>query len=395
MPALVLKSTLLGLGLSIIVHGHVWAQVGSAEDRTLKLAFHSEVLNEAREILVRLPEGYLDDTETHYPVFFVTDADWNFDLIAATLDFHARWGRIPGFITVGAMNVNRNRDFVPRADPGYPFTGAGDRYLDHLNQELLPLIDENYRSSEHRVIFGHSFGGVMTLNQMLRDASVFEAHIAVGTSTWVADGVLFERTLALLDAQGSLDTFLFLSVGEGDGGATVPEGERYADLLAERAPESLEWSHAVFPAENHFTNVPISLHEGLRALFPFFDQAADLTQQVEREGASGVKRWFERKQDELGWRFVPQSMELGLAAIQMATSGSQAAATEVFDRLEARDPDRPETIAYRAIALGRTGRTEAAIEAIDRAIVLGERVDHPASRMASFQTFRESMVRDD
>jgi len=384
--------TILILALLVPCSNNSWAQTEARDNRTLNLSLYSEILDETREVLVRLPQGYLDNPDARYPVFFVTDADWNFDLVASTLDFHTRWGRIPAFITIGIVNVNRNRDFVPKEDPGYPFTGSGDRFLDHLNDELLPIIDASYRTSGRRILFGHSFGGVVTINQMLRDASVFDAHIAVGTSTWVAERVLFERTRTRLESNPSLDTFLYLSVGEGDGGATVPDGALYAELLTDLAPEGLEWSHTVFPSENHFTNVPISLHDAIRVLFPFYQQAEHMMQSVEQAGPAGVAEWFSDQQGKLGWRFVPQSMELGLAAVQLFVSGQQQAATAVFDELELRHPYRPETVAYRAIAYARADQPAAAIETIDRALEIGERVNHPESRMVSFRNFRQAML---
>lgn len=376
----------LAILMCALTPGAAFAEPSEADRRTLRLDLYSPILDERREVIVRLPERYFDDPQRTYPLFFISDADWNFDLVASQLDYLAAWGRIPEFIVVGALNTERNRDFLPRADPGFPFSGQGDRYLEHLDDELLPLIEAQFRVNAHAVMFGHSFGGVLVLNQMLTDPGLFDAHIALGSSVWVSGRVLFERTEAAFEAAETFDTWLYLSVGEGDGGATVPDGALYRDLLEAQAPAALDWSYRVFPEENHFTNVPISVHDALARLFPFWEQAGSLQAMAEARGAAGVEAWFDQARAELGWRFVPQSMELSLTGVALAAAGDASAASAVFDALEARYPDRAEIPAMRAVSLVRNGGdTAEALAAIRTAIAVGERTDHPPARLESFR----------
>lgn len=371
------------------------ADPSEADRRTLRLSMNSEILGERRAVIVRVPDSYFETPAADYPLFFVSDADWNFELVAAHLDYLAEWGRIPEFIVVGALNTERNRDFLPREDPGFPFSGQGDRYLAHLDAELLAMIENEFRLNDHAVIFGHSFGGVLVLNQMLSDPERFDAHIALGASVWVAERVLFERTEAAFEAGRALDTWLYLSVGEGDGGATVPDGDLYRDLLDATAPDGLDWSYRSFPEENHFTNVPISLHDALGELFPFWDQAGALEAAALQNGPAGVDAWFDDRQDVLGWRFVPQSMELSLVGVQLAEGGHAQAAGAVFDQLEAIYPDRAEVFAMRAVSLVRSGGDQGlALGAIRHAIAVGERTGHPRARLESFRRVEARLAQD-
>jgi len=361
-------------------------------ERTLGLELWSDLLGEHREFRVRLPTAYHEDPERRFPVFYVSDADWNFPLVAETLDYLAHWGRIPPFIVVGALNVSRNRDFLPRADAAFPSSGGGDRYLQHITEEWIPWVDARYRTSEHRVLFGHSFGGVLVLNQLFTDPGVFDAHISLGASVWVADEVVLERAGRFFDEKEDVEGWLYLSVGEGDGGATVPAGRKLADLLDARAPDTLEWRHSVMPRETHFTNVPISLHRALAELFPTWGDDEALAQQARSGGADAVESWFSDRRDRLGWRFVPQGLDLGLAALRLVLDEHQAAGFAAFDAIQSALPDSPEVVQLRGQALAGVGRVPEALSAIDRALKMAREGGYHEDSVRRFEDYRKRVA---
>ncbi|WP_394693363.1 alpha/beta hydrolase-fold protein [Hyphobacterium sp.] len=360
------------------------------DERRENLQIVSDVLGETRQIIVHLPDDYQDNPDRRYSVLYLTDAEWQFDLIAATLDYHAEWGRIPRHIVVGLFNPERNADLVPVADPGYPGSGDGDAYLRHVSEDVLPLIDERYRTNDIRILFGHSFGGVMVLNQLLTDSEVFDGYIALGASTWVSDRVLFDRLqTADLDFGGAA---LYTAVGETDGGATVPDGELFAERLAAMEPQSLDWVFEIRPGENHFTNVPEGLHRAISFLYPFAHQETELVERARQGGADAVRAWFAQEESRLDWRFHPQTMELSLAGFTLGSEGEVGAAMTVFDELQRRFPENVEVVAIRANTLGAARQYAAAITEIDRAIEMAEESGHPASRVAAFRAFRGRLV---
>lgn len=360
---------------------------GARRDR---LEISSVALGETRQIIVHLPNGYQEDTARTYPVLYLTDAEWQFDLIAATMDYHAEWGRIPDHIIVGLFNPDRNADLVPVNDPRYPGTGNGDAYLQHVNDEVLPLINERYRTSDVRLLFGHSFGGVMVLNQLLTRPGAFDGYIALGASTWVSDRVLFDRLDAADPEFGG--AALYMAVGETDGGATVPDGELFAERLVALEPQGLDWVFEIRPGENHFTNVPEGLHRAIAFLYPFADQQAGVTEIGRERGADAVRDWFTQQEAELGWRFHPQSMELSLAGFTLGMEGEIDTALALFDELQRRFPENVEVVAVSANALGAAQRFAAAITEIDRAIEMAEEYGHPDSRIEAFRVFRGRLV---
>ncbi|WP_405239864.1 alpha/beta hydrolase [Lentisalinibacter orientalis] len=349
------------------------------------VTIESQMLDEDRRLHVSLPDGY-ETGERRYPLLFLTDADWNFDLVRAYLEFTG--DRYPDMIIAGIMNTDRNRDYVPAVDSNFPGTGGADSFLRALSEEILPALDRRYRTNGRRIYFGHSFGGTFGLHAMLRAPELFDAWIVVGTSTWVADRVLFAAAEETLQGGEDLDGFLYMSVAEADGGETVPAGHEFAALLERLAPPSLEWHYEVIPRTTHFTAVPPSVHRAMDLLFPTWESEQELAAAAREAGDGAVDDWFEARRDALGFRFHPQRTPYSLVAMSLAVDGLEDQAMAIMAQLRRTFPAHPEIPANHAVILATIGRHAEAVAAIDEAIRLGETADYLPSRLARFRLLK-------
>ena len=65
--------------------------------------------------------------------------------------------KIPEMIVVAIQNVDRRRDFTPDKiiTVRENNSGGGERFLSFLEEELIPVIDQNFRTEPYRILFGH------------------------------------------------------------------------------------------------------------------------------------------------------------------------------------------------------------------------------------------------
>jgi predicted alpha/beta superfamily hydrolase len=357
-------------------------------ERDVEFLLRSEATDEYREITVRVPAGYRDG-ETRYPVLYVTDADWNYHLVANYVEYLSYQHRIPEMIVVGIRNVDRNRDFVPRPSPSFPNTGGADRFVEFLAGELKPAIDDRYRTSGFDTLFGHSFGGTIATHVLLTRPDAFDAYIALSTSTWVADRVLFEEAEAFFEAGTSPDAFLYMAVAEGDGGATVPDGNAFAELFERRGPDSIEFHYDIVPETNHFSVVMPAFADALQKLYPAWGFEDELRLRIEADGATAVEAWFAEKRRELGPRFHSQAMELGLMGMALAAEGRQDAVRALFDRLRADHPRNAETLLINALAENALGNRSVAAERAEQAHALGRETGVMPHRLTTYRNLAE------
>jgi enterochelin esterase-like enzyme len=68
---------------------------------------HSNILEEDRELMIALPDGYGAAGTKSYPLFIVLDARGNFNATASVIRSLARARVVPQMIVVGIKNTNR------------------------------------------------------------------------------------------------------------------------------------------------------------------------------------------------------------------------------------------------------------------------------------------------
>lgn len=359
-----------------IAFGPAAAETYGSHKRTSEYKIASDSLGEKRTIYVRTPPAY--DPSKSYPVVYVLDGEWNFEYVASYLDYMADNEVYPDLIVTGVRNVNRNRDYVPRADPYFADTGEAGAFLDFVEKEWTSLIEEKYPASGERILIGHSFGGVFTLHTLFTKPALFDAYIALGASAWIGDRVLFEEAAHYFADPQNADAFVYMAVGEGDGGPTVPSGEALAALFQEEAPETLEWTFDVTPKTDHFKNVASGMHDAFMELFPAWGFDDEVMAAAAANGPAGVDQWFSEKEAALGWRFKPAWFDMGVAALALTGKGDGAAAMRLMEHMVRHYPDNAQVAAFAGNALEQNERFAEAAAEYERAIKIARKDDlHP------------------
>jgi len=261
-------------GLLVVAVVLAAAEAGAQAPLTANLT--SSVLGEVRAYTVRLPDGYARDPQRRYPVVYVLDGPPLDDHTAQGARPLAAAGQAPGLIVVGIPNMQRSgraRDFLPpflsfaRRD-GTPFTGGADRFLRFLREELVPLVERDYRTTRPRLLVGHSLGAIFVSYSVGAAPSFFDGRFAHSPAIWRdEDAIAGDLARSLSSARG-LGSFFYLSVGEkeGDGlGQGYPK--LHAVLRTHAAAAGLRWRAEVTPGAVHETNVARATPSALRAYF--------------------------------------------------------------------------------------------------------------------------------
>ncbi len=365
------SQTVLVFTTALLLASTTSAEWQSSANRESTLTIQSKALGEERTVVLRLPARF--DANKAYPVVYVLDAEWNFEYIAAYLDNMVLNGNYPPMVVTGIVNVNRNRDYVPRSDPHFMHTGEADSFLAFAENEWMPAIESRFSGAEARVLVGHSFGGVFALHTLFTQPELFDAYLAMGSSAWIGGGVLLEEARALFASDATPDAFVWMAVGEGDGGPTVPSSRDLAAVFELEAPPSLEWTFSVTPRTDHFTNFITGTHEAFMALFPAWGFKEELAQSARALGAKGVEDWFAGKQAALDWRFQPNWFDLGVTALGLARDPVTAdAALAVTAALRNFYPDNAFIALYSATVYESAQQFELALSETERALALAQ-----------------------
>ncbi len=143
-----------------------------------------------------------------YQTVFVLDGEMMFptaSTAAYTYLNHARDNGAKPLLVVGIGYDNgqlldipmRSLDYTPpmqakgKIAPSLPPKGEADLFLNMIEQELIPQLQQKYRiNSQKSAILGHSYGGVLALYALMQRPEMFSHYIISSPSMWWNEGSL-------------------------------------------------------------------------------------------------------------------------------------------------------------------------------------------------------------
>ena len=150
------------------------------------ISFESEINNNEYKLYVDLPKGYENSTKT-YPVFYVLDGYRIFGITSRIYNGLRFDGLVPEMIIVGINNsgrkaksptLHRTRDLTPTPIKRLSTSGGASNFLKVLNNEIIPLIDKQYKSDKtNRTLVGTSHAGMFTHYALFSQPSLFNNFI--------------------------------------------------------------------------------------------------------------------------------------------------------------------------------------------------------------------------
>lgn len=263
-----LKLSLIVVLLAFTTIAH--AQQKTTDDKTTPIELgtshqiFSKVLNEQRTLNIYLPASYKAGDTTHYPVIYLLDGglDEDFIHIVGLVQFNTfEWvARVPECIVVGIANTDRKRDMTfPTAIKGdkekWPTTGGSAKFIACIEQEIIPYVNQHFRTNNSRTLIGESLGGLFATQVLFTKPQLFNRYIIISPSLWWNNGSLLKQTPAAITAK----TTVFIGVGK-EGLAPTEEphvmevdANVLKDKLEQLKAKDLELYFDYLPEETHAT----------------------------------------------------------------------------------------------------------------------------------------------
>jgi predicted alpha/beta superfamily hydrolase len=236
---------------SVEVEVKKWADSGAADakppaekkstrsgDIRAHAKFHSQNLNNDRDILVYLPPRYDQQTDRRYPVLYLHDGQNVFD---AATSFAGEWQadetaerliaekKIEPLIIVAiANNKDRMAEYTPWADAKHG-GGNGDAYARFVADEVKPFIDSTYRTRttrEDTAVGGSSLGALVSLHIATKYPDRFGKIAALSPALWWNNSAMLHESMTFPP-----HTKIWLDAGTEEGQGVVDAVQKLADSL--------------------------------------------------------------------------------------------------------------------------------------------------------------------
>jgi predicted alpha/beta superfamily hydrolase len=240
-------------------------------------------------LYVALPDSYLQDLQRHYPVFYLCDGYWDFNLVKGFYGNLIYDQVVPEFILVGFGYAGdkpdhrslRVGDYTPVADtrpaPQRDGRGSGHaaEFLEVVEHMVIPFVERQYRAEPtYRVLGGSSLGGLFTLYTLLAKPGLFQAYIAPSPSVNWANDWLFRYEDAYFQSGRPIRARLFMTGAEMEWPDLLGAIKRFDGRLVERAYPGLLYQFRLIDGERHAGTKAESYNRGVRFAFAPFAPAA-------------------------------------------------------------------------------------------------------------------------
>ena len=192
--------TLLFLALLLLSFDALTEPVKYADSSMIE----SATFGEPRQIMIALPDSYMNDSGSLYPVIYVVRGQSDMLGVVAAIDMLA--AEVPEFVVVGISGIGH--EFIPAKN------GEQSKFSKLLHNEVVPHIQKNYRTAPYSILVGHSAAGKFVSNDWLDRGSDFSSYYAV--SPELHDGAINSRLRSLQQRSVSLKSPLLISMGNED-----------------------------------------------------------------------------------------------------------------------------------------------------------------------------------
>ena len=166
-------------------------------------------------------------------------------------------------VNVASKILNEERQIQVSLPASYD----GDKFLDFIESELIPLMNKSYRTTDFKILAGHSIGGLLVLHSFQSRPQLFQAHFAFSPAVWWGGRETLLATKRFIKTEPLLDNYLYLNIGN-EGGEMRQIYDDLHQTILKFQPINLEFSSDAFD-QPHGLTIVAGLFNAYRNLFKY------------------------------------------------------------------------------------------------------------------------------
>lgn len=324
-------------------------------------SLQSKVLNKIIPLSIHLPENY-DSFKKTYPVLYMLGSDYRarFAMLASTLDYMGE-GQIPEMILIGIDLPEGNSILLPtrrNQDTTIP-----DNYINFFETELMPYVDNNYRTAPFRALYGGSNSGFFTVYTLLNNPLLFNSYFASSPSIMHIPEVLRQRIKSGPIQTLGQNRWLHIIYSDDEGlNDIVPE---FSGAIEEHKPKSFTYKVDKLENQGHVPAMDFTLF--LHALYPDFNP---FNPGENLESLDKVTQHFDRLSKRYGYEIKTPISVLFNLGFHTIRSENLIAAEEIFQYSIEVYPEGKESYLGMGLVRRAQGQLENAKIMIEKALTI-------------------------
>lgn len=335
---------------------------------------NSAVLKEQRTITVQLPKSYSTRPNKKYPVIYRLDGKDHLPLMNGVLERLQEVDAAPEVIIVAIENTDRMRDLYPTVnqEPAGPvgLGGGAAKFLNFIKNELMPFVNQKYRTHDFKVIAGASAGGAFVLYALQTEPDLFQAYLAYSPAIWWDYGATAITTKAFFARTKTLNKYLYMNIGEESGVMR----QRYDDLhqfIQANQPKGFQFVSEEFSTVPHGLTSVAGIFTAYHRLF----LPLQMPLSVYNGEIPSIAAYYQQLSTQYGEQIRPPEGVVRGLGYHVVNEGKLEAAIRLFKYAIELHPDKAE--AYNGLAYGyeQNKQYQAALVQVNKALALSNEQD--------------------
>jgi len=346
-----------------------------------EVLIQSKVLNEDRVMLIYLPDDYRLSNKT-YPVLYLLDGGFHFHHTSGIVQFLSAQGIIPEMIVVAITNVDRNRDFSPTHVDRIPTSGGAGKFLSFLTEELIPYVDQNYRTQDFDILVGHSFGGTFATYTLLEKPDIFEAYIAISPYLHYDNQHLIKDAETKIKSDYGKDVQFYMTLGNEP--PYIPSLTKLDSIINTKSPNNFYFTYIQMIDEDHGSIPHLSIYNGLQSIYSDWRIPRD----VFIDGLASIEKHYQKISKKYGTKIEVSENTINILGYYYLNNEEFKKAIKVFKENVNRFPNSSNVYDSLGEAYEKNNKIKKAEKNYQKAVEIGEKENHPF-----LNTYKENLKR--
>ena len=251
-----------------------FANKGFEIPRSTVVELTEPVTGRTYPLAIKIPQSYRSNTSRKYPVIYLTDAWYSFQIASGATRFPMNSGAMEEAIIVAIAyskgsqgSTSRVRDYTPsRATSWKMKTGKAPGHAKFIREVVFPYIEAKYRSEpSQRTFIGNSLGGLFGVYILFNYPDMFNSYILGSPSVWFNNHHILSSPIV----KSKSTIKVYLSVGQlespqfGEQEDMVSGAKKLAEKINVQAGSNISLKFNIIHGAKHATAFPTTLIQGL------------------------------------------------------------------------------------------------------------------------------------
>jgi len=333
----------------------------------------SSHLNSERDLKIKLPSNYDDDSKIKHPVILVFDGDYLFEPVVGQISFQTYFDEMPEAIVVGVVQAkDRYSDSYVDHVSGLPVE-SGAKFYEFITTELLPHIDRNYNTSTFKVVVGEDNMANFMNSYLFKDEPVFQAYVNISpefegeVSNYLSDRLSWVKT----------DVFYYMATCSRDKRSIKESILATDNSLKLIENKNLTYHFDNFKETDRKVMVVSAITKAFDKMFQIYSPLSEKEMNMKLESYDGslsdyIKERYQKIETLFGINKAITDEEFNIIANVAIEKEDFDSLKDIGELAKRQDPDSVLGTYYIAMSAEKLGKKKKAIKLYESALMLNE-----------------------